>query len=196
MTAQTNNPLNSNRSDATSGATGLLRRRRPGIAPCVDYIRRHPDGPTAGKAAARVARILVKRFPTDRFEWNMTAGELERQLLLAVRNNRPLVAAFARRQDGPLDFWSWETRLVELAGASARIDDLVPTIHTPDQGTFRASGGALKEPIWIAPFGEALHAWSCRGALWRASRATLTYVGCFGERHAYLRIRPLTVFLD
>ena len=90
--------------------------------------------------------------------------ELERQLLLAIRNGRPLVAAFTRRQDGPLDAWTWEVQLLEIAGVAARVDDLVPTIHTPDQGTFRASGGALKEPLRLEAFGEALHTWSCRGA--------------------------------
>jgi hypothetical protein len=196
MLSQANEPVWSNGLDARGESGGLRRKRRLGIPQCVDFIRRYGDSPSVGKAAARVGRILAKRFPAARFESNMTCDELERQLLLAVRNGRPLVVAFARRQDAPADCWTWQVHLVEIAGVAARIDELVPTIHTPDQGTFRASGPALKEPLLVEPFGEALHSWSCRGALWRSSRAALTYVGCFGERPSHLRVRPLAVFLD
>jgi hypothetical protein len=196
MISHPSNPLWSNRLEAPPGSGGLRHRRRIGIPQCVEFIRRDPDSPSAGKAAARVGRILAKRFPAARFESNMSCGELDRQLLLAVRNGRPLVAAFARRQDAPADSWAWQVHLVEIAGVAARVDELVPTIHTPDQGTFRAAGGALREPLPIDPFGTAIHTWSCRGALWRTSRATLTYVGSYGEKALYLRVRPLTVFLD
>jgi hypothetical protein len=196
MISRATNPGWAKELDVARRPSALDRRRQPGIRECVDFIRRHPDSLSVGKAARCVLRILARRFPSDRFESNVTCGGLETQLVLAIRHRRPLVVAFSQRQDAPLDSWSWRTHLIEIAGVAARIDDMVPTIHAPGQGTFRASGGVLKQPLWIEGFGDTVHTWSCNGAMWRSSRVTLTYVGCYGEKQSYVRVRPLDGFLD
>jgi hypothetical protein len=153
----------------------------------VEFMRRHPTSEMVGEAAQRIAELLAVEFPGEQYECSISLSELGSHLLTGVREGKPVVLVFTREDQADRAAWSWTIHFVEVAGVGARIHDVVASIRTPRDGTWRA-GSDLKGPLQIPPFGRATHQWSCLIGPWGGSRVTLTVLGSYGEKGQLLAI--------
>lgn len=174
----------------------LLERARSEntIAAFTDFIRRHPGSAMVEEAVVGVIRILYQEFPSTKYTWGIPQHSLEPHLRAAIRENRPLVIAFAPKEVERRDFCQWTTYFVELAGVAVRVDDMAPSIRTPSDGTWRAKGASFNEPLHLEPFGKAEHTWSCASGTWPDSEVVLTYFGSYGEEERPLAVQSYTRF--
>ena len=155
--------------------------RKGTIEALVRFLEGRPATLLVDEAVDRICILLAAEFPSHRYVASMPRVRLKRELLGAIRGRRPAVIAFASKQVRYREVWTWTTHFVELAGTAARIERMVPTIHTPQQGVFRAPGGNLNQPLEIEPFGRATHQWSCWAGPWRDSTVALNYFGAAAD---------------
>ncbi len=161
------------------------------IAALVRFLRHRPASLLANEAVDRICVLLAAEFPSHRYVASLRRAGLKQELLSAIRGRRPALIAFASKQVRYREVWTWTTHFVELAGTAARIERMVPTVHTPERGVFRAPGGNLERPLEIEPFGRATHQWSCWAGPWRGGTVALNY---FGASSADGRLVPIHCF--
>jgi hypothetical protein len=169
---------------------GVLREeRRTSIKCLIDMVRNHPAQEFVKLAASRIATMLEREFPPDRYDSIIGENLLEPQLRQGISEGTSVVIAFVERAVNSGKLWSWTAQLVEIAGVGATIDEMVATIRSPDSGPWQTRR-RLDPPLRLEAFGSVEHTWSCLSGPWQGGTVKFSYTGySCGRKGSFLVVR-------